>query len=547
VDAAAAALADHPDVYERGGEPVQVARKPGADPAGRRGVKRAAGAPQILALGPVAARTLISRLARFWGFDRREGRWVRRVPPRDVAEGVIHLRPFPGGRPLVAVVEAPTLRPDGSLLTTPGYDRGTGLLYLPNARYPAIPAAPSRDEVERAAQALLYLVQDFPFRGESDRAVFLALVLTLVARGAIVGPTPAFLVTANVAGAGKTTLVVLASRIATGRPPAFDGYAEDDAEMEKRLGAVSMIGDPLLLLDNARNGGAVGGPALDRAILIPDDGTYRARILGKSEMSPPVPWRTVIAVTGNNLGTKDDALRRFVPCFLLSPLERPETRDPAAFAVTKETGLTLDQYVTRERPRLVAAALTILRGYLAAGRSRGVTKDNQPLTPINFDRWEGLVRQAVYYATGVDPCASRETLEANDRTTQDRHRVVAAWRQLCHDLGETEGLTARQGAEALNRDDSERSRELRDAFPEAMPRGITRIDSHKLGYLLRRHRDAATPHGTLKEAGKVHQAVCWAVAEPARPGPDLRRPPGEEGRTGEDAATLDPGDGDSLF
>jgi hypothetical protein len=510
IDSAAAAAVGHPEVYEWGGSLV-VQRKEKDDPEDAPGVKRAAGAPLIVALNKVTVRTVISRRARFWGFDKRDREWVRKPPPRDVAEAVLGLGRFPGSRELCGIVEAPTLRPDGSLLDTPGYDRRTGLLYVPNAEYPPISADPTIADAARAAGELLYLVSDFPFKADADRAAWLALVLTLVARGAIEGPVPGFLFSANVAGSGKTRLVVLASRIAAGRPPAFDGYSLDDDEMEKRLSAVTMTGDPFLLLDNAPNGSAVGCPSLDRAIMA--DGVFRTRILGKSEMTPLLLWRTVIAITGNNMGTKDDALRRFMLCSLLSPMERPETRDPEAYEITKDTGLTLDEYVMRERPRLVAAALTILRGYIVAGRPKGITEDGKKLVAMDFPRWEDLVRQAVFHATGVDPCGSRESLQANDETTLDRHRVVSAWKDLCLMLNKPGGITAREAVEVINGSiTAERYRDAREAFARALRPGTALVDSGKLGCILRRHRNAVTPYGILKENGISHQAVIWTVA-----------------------------------
>jgi hypothetical protein len=527
VDQSAALLIKHHDVYVRDRALVVVNRKDASDPTAMVGVKRHAGSPQIAVLNTVTARTRISRLATFWSFDRREDDWVQKAPPKDVAEAVVGLGEYPDARELLMIVESPTIRPDGSLLVTPGYDRATGLLYMPNATFPEIPDAPTLAEVQRAALALLYLAHDFPFKSDTDRAAWLALVLTLIARGAIEGPCPGFLFSANVAGSGKSNLVAAAAKIATGRPPAYDGYASDDIEMEKRLGAVAMTVDPLLLLDNAPNGSAVGCPSLDRAIMA--DGTFRARILGRSELTPSVTWRTVVAITGNNLSTKDDALRRFVPSFLLSPIERPETRDPAAFRVTQDTGLSLNGYIERERPKLVVAALTILRGYVTAGRPKGVMENGKRLPPMDFEAWDAVVRQSVYYALGIDPCGSRAALQANDETTLDRHRIVEAWRDLCLIMEcEDSGITARQATDHLNADaearfnrdpsvvriEDERLKPIRDAFAKAMqPRSIM-VDSNKLGYILRRHRDAVTDYGSLEDAGKSHHAVLWKVKTP---------------------------------
>jgi hypothetical protein len=53
------------------------------------------------------------------------------------------------------------------------------------------------------------------------------------------------------------------------------------------------------------------------------------------------------------------------------------------------------------RGELVAAALTILRSFVAAGRP-----DPRP-RPMDYPAWCGLIRNAVHWATGLDPGESR--------------------------------------------------------------------------------------------------------------------------------------------
>jgi hypothetical protein len=228
VDLGADALGGHRDVFSRAGALVQVIRHPGSPPDAQ-GVKRAAGAPIISEMGEATARTLLSRVARFRAWDRREKDFVRKAPPRDIAAAVLGLKTFPGARELLGIIEAPTLRPDGSLLCAPGFDRETGLLYLPNADYPAVPDRPTRDDARAAVKVLLYPVSDFPFETESDRAAWVAVALTAVARCAVDGPVPHYLLSANTAGTGKSWLTTIVGMLAAGRPPAFDGYAEQDA------------------------------------------------------------------------------------------------------------------------------------------------------------------------------------------------------------------------------------------------------------------------------------------------------------------------------
>ena len=86
--------------------------------------------------------------------------------------------------------------------------------------------------------------------------------------------------------------------------------------------------------------------------------TVRARILGRSE-APELPANVMVTATGNNLALLADMTRRFLLCRLDPQCERPELRQFERDAIA---------FSTERRPRLVAAALTVLRAYHAAGR-----------------------------------------------------------------------------------------------------------------------------------------------------------------------------------
>ena len=91
-------------------------------------------------------------------------------------------------RRLEAVVESPVLRADGTVLQTPGYDPSTGIVFRPQCDFPEMPDKPTHDCAVRARDALLEVVEDFPFAGDAHRAAWLAGVLTPPARYAFYGP-----------------------------------------------------------------------------------------------------------------------------------------------------------------------------------------------------------------------------------------------------------------------------------------------------------------------------------------------------------------------
>lgn len=334
-------------------------------------------------------------------------------------------------RRLDGIARGPTLRADGSILQAPGYDPASRLLCMatPGA-FPPIPEFPTREEVNAAAAMLLGLVADFPFEGDTDRAAWLALVLTLAGRPAIAGCVPIWLFTATTPGSGKTLLATLSHEIVHGSKFAARPYPTADDELRKVLACVALEGLPAALFDNLGPADALGGSALDAAST---SEVWTDRILGRSETFE-LPWRTVLVATGNNCEIQGDISRRLIVCRLKPDTEFPEERDGFDFP-------DLPAHVREHRPQLLAAALTILRGYIAAG------SPPQPGGRMgSFEKWAGLVRGAIVWAGIGDPLAGRAEIKDNDPNRAKLAGMVAALR----DIGTAEdGITAREIAETL--------------------------------------------------------------------------------------------------
>lgn len=429
VDRAIVAISAEPNLYQRARSLVSVVEEVRPEKK-QKGVDRAEGTPRIVPLPGAQIRRLMSVHAT-WKRTKK-GQLVDSHVPGWAVDMVGTMGSWDGIRPLVGITEIPTFRPDGSLICKPGYDAETGLLYRPSIDFPEIPRKPTQEDAKAASDTILDIVEDFPFDGSKN--AWLAALLTPMVRFAIDGPTPLFLLDANVAGAGKTKLVDLIAVLATGREMARGNYSADDVEMHKTLLSIALAGDQLVLFDNVAGGGSIGGPALDRFLTAR---TMNGRILGRSEMTGDVEVNTVLYATGNNLGLKGDSLRRIVPIPLQSPEERPEERQD--FTIKGD----LLGYAKQNRGNLVVAALTILRAYIEAG------KPDQKLTPMDYTAWCGLVRNAVNWATGTDPCKGRLTLIANDDETNKLKAMVDGWQQLC-ELACMSALSAAQALKTLD-------------------------------------------------------------------------------------------------
>lgn len=310
---------------------------------------------------------------------------------------------------LSGLIDAPTLRSDGSILETRGYDRDTGLLLMAGAtNFPRIPVHPDRVAARAALDVLVGLIETFPFVTPGDRAVALSAILTACIRRSIAtAPLHAF--SAPVMGSGKSKLVDIASLIANGHEAAVIAQGKTEEELEKRLGALLMSGEAVVPIDNCE--APLGGEFLCQILTQP---VVRARILGRSEV-PELPSNALVTATGNNLVLVGDMARRTILCRLDPQCERPELRkfdnDPV-------------EQVKTNRARYLAAALTVLRAYHVAGRPQ----QRDPLG--SFSEWSRWVRDALIWLDEADPVETQEEVRAQDPRLETLKAVLVQWRQV---------------------------------------------------------------------------------------------------------------------
>jgi hypothetical protein len=405
VDEAVLALARSESLYQRDAELVRLVTA--AEPDAGRGV--AVGSPMIRPVALATMREELSRCAEWSKYDARTERQRECTPPETVCAAVLARGEYPGVRPLAGVTEAPVLRPDGSILDTPGYDAQTGLVYTPTCDVPTVPDAPTQADAMRALAELCEVFADFPFVDEPARYVPIAAVLTLLARPAICGAVPLVAVDASTRGAGKSLGAHVVATIATGRDAPIMTYPPDEPELEKTLAACALYGSRVVALDNIA--GTLGAAPLDKVLTATD--RVQMRILGKSEIRE-VAWRALVIATGNNLVLGADTARRTLVCRMEPDVERPEERTGFAHP-------DLLAHVRQHRGRLVAAALTILRGYVAAGRP-----DASSFTWGSFSQWAEIVPAAIVWAGGANVLSARAVSMGAPDADADALRVLLA-------------------------------------------------------------------------------------------------------------------------
>jgi hypothetical protein len=239
----------------------------------------------------------------------------------------------------------------------------------------------------------------------------LAALLTPLARFAFNGPSPLFLIDANVRGAGKGLLAQTIGWIVLGREMPVFSYAHESEEMRKKITSIAIAGDRLVLLDNLE--GNFGNDALDRALT---STRWKDRILGKSELVD-LPLMPAWYGTGNNVAVAADTTRRIIHVRLDVLEEHPEDRKDFKHP-------NLLDWVGQNRGKLLSAAITILAAYCRAGRP------SQNLSSFgSFEGWSSIVRQAVVWAGLPDPCKTRTRLvEFSDTTSDAIGQLIHAWR-----------------------------------------------------------------------------------------------------------------------
>jgi len=412
-EAEAALIKASRGLYQRDNQIVFVAYTPAKTSRGEDTVTI-----QILERGEHALLVDMAAAADFKRFDKRVRGWVVADPPILIVKalqqhGLGKLR-FPT---LHGVITAPTMRADGSVLSAPGYDAATGLLFDPGrVVFPAIPKRPTLDDAAKAFALLCDLIKDFPFEKPHDLSVALSAILTACVRRSLpTAPLHAF--TAPSAGTGKGKLIDIACVIATGHKSAPLGRGGNDDEMEKRLASKLMAGEPFIALDNCTQ--PLSGDLISSMLT---QERVSPRILGLSK-APSISTGAFVAANGNNLVIKGDLTRRTMLCKIDAQVEQPENRvfksDPVVTARTR-------------RADFVVAVLTILRAFHVAGRP----KKPDPLG--SFEAWSDLVRGALMWLGAADPAESMNELRKADPVLEAVRAVMGQW---CSAIGTIQSVT----------------------------------------------------------------------------------------------------------
>ncbi len=413
---------------------------------------------------------------------------------------------WPAMRQLRGIARGPFMRPDGTIGgTRQGYDEATQLMVVTGEKWAAWEADPTGEDVAQAVVDLCELLKDFPFEdGTADvgRAVWVAALLTLVARPAFEGPSPLFLFDATTAGSGKTLLARLLGLIATGHEPALAGMPPSSVELKKAITAALLRGDAMHVFDNCTT--TIGNDVLDMLLTSTN---YQDRRLGTNE-TIVAEARMALVATSNNAAIGADTARRTLTLRLRPAVDRPEER---------EFDRDLAAYAVAHRPQLLGAALTILRWHFmqgAAGRPKA-----RPFG--SFTGWSDVVRLAVIRAGMADPLESQALVRRIDDGTRLRASLLEAWaawrpgfrgtaRKLVAELFDID--RAKEFVDAS--DEAERMRAIVMDLTECTGRRPASDEVRKLGYVIRGMRGRVFGGWSVDSCRDGKEGNEWALAGP---------------------------------
>jgi hypothetical protein len=485
VEQAEEALAASGGVYQRGPLLVRIARLP--EPSRVHGVSRAAGSLVVITLDVDYARLALGDAASWLRWDRKANDWLPTDAPTAVARTLLSAGRWPHMPPLAGIVETPTLRTDGSLLDRDGYDQTSGLYFDPNGLdFPPIPATPTRREALKALELILEILSGFPFSDDAARSVAVSAILTALVRRSL-RSAPLFIFTAPKMGSGKTLLATVVAYISTGRAPAMMSQAEDAESERKRMLALLLEGPVLIVIDNVER--ALQSDALCSVLTEP---VFSDRLLGASK-TVAVPTNCTWIATGNNVMVAGDLSTRVLVCELDPECERPEERK---FAVDLHT------VVPARRAELVAAGLTIIRAYLAAG-----SPAQEVPTFGRFESWTRWCRDPLLWLRQADPSQTRRKAETRDPVRELLTTLLQAWHgQFGSTLATVAEAVTLAGTTTLQPVDVELRQALLRALADiAGERGT--INARRLGRFISRH-ERRVEGGLRFEQGEQRQGVA---------------------------------------
>lgn len=478
-------------IYQRSGRLVRIIESKNKP---KDVIKRPSDALIIIEVDQFHLTEILSTLGIWEKFDTRTGRYQQKDCPEKISKTLMSRKTWDKISVLSGVIQAPTIRYDGSILDVPGYDKKTGLYFHQgDTRFPSVPINPSRDDADLALQKILYILKGFPFENETDRSVAISAILTALIRKSFKS-APIHGFTAPKMGSGKSLLADCVGLISTGKANCVISQSDNEIEEKKRILAVLSEGDSIICYDNIER--PFGSPALC-SILTQEE--YKDRVLCSSQTLNVSTQATFLA-TGNNLTFVGDISTRAIMCRLDPKCEHPEER---LFDVD------LPSYILQHRGEIVQACLIMIRAYLVAGSPKQSFKQFG-----RFEDWSNIVRSTIVWLGLADPCTSRKEIEMEDPTRLRISRLYSAWYAVFGDVSMTLKNVLNRLKETEANHDQDKLECLKDILTEiALDSKGNVINTRSLGKSLGTYKGRIENGLRLEKSGTYQNSDTWRVVK----------------------------------
>ncbi|MGB3109410.1 MAG: hypothetical protein WBB40_02360 [Psychrobacter alimentarius] len=330
----------------------------------------------------------LGAIAQFWQWHKTGKATYERLidPPQKVIRQILAMHKHRQLKSLNAVINAPTITHNDHVVTKHGYDVETQLYLDCSDHGVTIPMFVSKEDAIAAYHKLMKPFCTFDYADNVSRSVALSAVLTAVTR-----PTqataPAFAFDAPKQGSGKTYFCECLGILATNESLAMTPSIEkNEDEVRKMLLSMLIEGRRLIVWDNIM--GAFNSATM--ASFLTSE-RFSGRILGFTQ-SVEVSHRAMLLLTGNNMTLVGDMPRRVLTCRFDTGIENPTQAKRDLSAID---GLKPSTYIKRNRYKLVAAAIILIRGYLQSDEYQrgGMVSDRLS----SFEEWDITCRQPIIW------------------------------------------------------------------------------------------------------------------------------------------------------
>jgi hypothetical protein len=422
IRALAEALSDNviPGIYVTDGRPVHVEEISGTASSRVSGDEDA---PLPVAAAPLtpaslslllADKTFTYRIQSRKGSGKGETFEEEVTPVANALAAVLARRTWPTIPPLLGIVGTPVLRPDGSLLQTPGYDPKTGLYLASKIGLDPVPPRPTAQQVAEARSFIWdRLLLDFPWVSPADKANQLGLMVTPILRPYTRALSPFGIVSATMPGSGKTILTACIGMLQGQR---VLSWTHSDEELRKSITSVLADQAGAIVFDNLHEGAVIDSPILARLIT---ERVWADRLLGRNTTAS-IPNDRLWLATGNNLNVGGDMASRSVLVQLDPDTPHPEAR--TGFAIEH-----LDQWIldpARQRQVLWALLVLIVDWTVNGAEKADVRAMRQ------FTAWAQAVGGLLAHHGIPDFLANAAVVHAVDEAAAEWMPFLTRWHEL---------------------------------------------------------------------------------------------------------------------